>query len=73
MSASNSQDKTRDALVLPVAIVVLLGWMVSLGFAVLTNQYAPLTAVTPVMLILAGYVFGSNIIRSATKDRGGDD
>lgn len=59
----------RDFLVLPVAFAVLMGWMVALGFAVLTNQYAPLTAVTPVMLLLAGYVFGSNIIRAATRDR----
>ena len=67
MSASN--DPQRDRLVLPVACAVLLGWMVSLGFAVMTNEYAPLTAVTPVMLILAGYVFGSNIIKSAARRR----
>lgn len=67
-----STDSKRDALVLPVAGVVLIGWVLSLVAAVLTGEYAPLTAVTPVMLLLAGYVFGANIIKSATKGGSGE-
>lgn len=68
MSIGGGQ-RSRDALVIPVAVVVLGGWVVSLVGAVLTGEYAPLTAVTPVMLLLAGFVFGTNIVKSATRGR----
>ena len=59
----------RDKLIVPVATAVLLGWLGSLGFAVMTNEYTPLTVVTPVMLLLAGFVFGTGLVRSATRDK----
>jgi uncharacterized membrane protein YjjP (DUF1212 family) len=67
MSDSN-RNKLRDALVLPVAVAVILGWLAALGQAVLTQQYTALTVTTPLMLLLAGFAFGTSIVRSASKD-----
>jgi hypothetical protein len=53
----------RDALIYPVAVVVLLGWFGSLVDSVITQSYAGLTFTTPLMLALAGYVFGVQIVR----------
>ena len=53
----------RDLLILPVAAFVLLGWAVSLLAAVIFGSVAALTITTPLMLMLAGYVFGVNIVR----------
>lgn len=75
MSASN--DRQRDRLVIPFSVAVLCGWLGSLVFAMLAREYAPLTAVSPVMIILAGYICGSNIVRGAvergSRDRSGTD
>lgn len=62
-----SADK-RDLLILPVAVVVLLGWAASLVVGFLTQSYVALTATTPLMLALAGYVFGVNIVRKSDKN-----
>lgn len=64
MSARN----TRDVLALPVATVIMIAWLVSLGYAVLSNQFVPLTVTTPAMLLLAGYAFGTSIVRTATRE-----
>lgn len=63
-------DRVRDLLILPVSIIILLGWCVSLVDAVLYNQFTPLTVVTPVMLVFAGFLFGSSIVRRALRDQG---
>lgn len=57
-------DKRRESLIYPLAIIVMLGWVGSLALAFLRGEYTPLTVVTPVMLLLAGYVFGTSIIRT---------
>jgi len=54
----------RDRLIFPVALVVLAAWSATLVGALITNQYTPLTITTPVMLMLAGYVFGVGIVKS---------
>jgi hypothetical protein len=61
-------DRVRDMLILPVSLLVLLGWISSLVFAFLTDEYTPLTVVTPIMLVLAGFIFGSSIVRRALRD-----
>ncbi len=58
-------DPRRDKLIYPVAGVVLLGWFASLVDGVVTQTYTPLTYTTPLMLALAGYVFGVQIVRKA--------
>lgn len=63
-----SRSDKRDLLILPVAGVVLMGWAASLLAAFLTGSFTPLTITTPLMLMLAGYVFGVNIAR---KDSNG--
>ena len=60
-----SAASQRDRLIVPVATFVLLGWAATLVFAFLSGEYAPLTAVTPLMLLLAGYAFGTSIVKSA--------
>jgi hypothetical protein len=59
----------RDILIMPVAAVVLLGWAASLVVALLTQSYTALTITTPLMLMLAGYVFGVNIVRKGADDK----
>lgn len=58
----------RELLVMPVAATVLVGWFVSLIVGLLTQSYVALTVTTPLMLMLAGYVFGVNIVRRGSDD-----
>lgn len=62
MSENNG---ARAALTIPVALVVMIAWISSLGIGALTNNFVPLTITTPVMLLLAGYVFGVQIVKGA--------
>lgn len=54
----------KERLIYPVAVVVLGVWAASLVVGFLTASYVALTVTTPVMLMLAGYVFGVGIVRS---------
>lgn len=56
----------RDKLLMPVALVVLLGWVASLIAGFFTQSYVALTVTTPLMLMLSGYVFGVNIVRKGS-------
>lgn len=58
----------RDFLLLPVAVTVLLGWSASLCAGLITQSYTALTVTTPLMLMLAGYVFGVNIVRKGNDE-----
>lgn len=58
----------RALLILPVAVVVLVGWAASLVGALVTDSFTALTITTPLMLMLAGYVFGVNIVRKSNGD-----
>lgn len=58
----------RDMLIFPVALVVLLGWAASLVVGLITQSFVALTVTTPLMLMLAGYVFGVNIVRKGNGD-----
>lgn len=61
-------DPTRARLVMPVAMTVLVAWLASLGIGAVQQSWVPLEVTTPVMLLLAGYVFGVSI----TRPNGGD-
>ncbi len=67
MEAVTAHDTIREKLIIPLAYVTMLAWLVSLGDAVLAQQLGPITAVTPVMLLLAGYVFGANVVRFVAR------
>ena len=54
----------RDKLVVPLALVVAVGWLVALASGVVSQNYAPFEISTPVMILLAGYVFGVQIVRN---------
>lgn len=58
----------REKLLLPVAAFVLVGWAAALVAGFLTGSYTALTVTTPLMLMLAGYVFGVNIVRKGNND-----
>lgn len=60
----------RELLIFPVAGFVLLGWAASLAVALIASSYTALTITTPLMLMLAGYVFGVNLV-SSKKDQNG--
>ncbi len=55
----------RERLIYPVAFVVLVSWFGSLIDGVVAQSYAPLTYTTPLMLGLAGYVFGVQIVKKS--------
>jgi hypothetical protein len=65
-----TNDK-RDFLIIPVAFVVLIAWLSSLVDALLTQSYTALTFTTPLMLALAGFVFGVQIIKKANGGNNG--
>ena len=56
----------REKLLMPVAAFVLLGWAAALVVGLMTGAYTALTVTTPLMLMLAGYVFGVNIVRKGS-------
>jgi hypothetical protein len=58
----------RDALIFPVAFVVLIVWAASFIVGALTGAYTALTITTGPMLALAGYVFGVNLVRKDKSD-----
>lgn len=58
----------RDKLIIPLAIVVAIGWLGSLASGVLSQNYTPFEIATPVMILLAGYVFGVQIVRSSSNN-----
>lgn len=60
----------RDKLIIPMALVVALGWLGALAAGVFTENYAPFEVATPVMILLAGYVFGVQIVRSTGEKNG---
>ena len=60
-------DRVRELLLLPVSLLILIGWCAALADAMLANQFTPLTVVTPVMLVFAGFMFGSSIVKRAMK------
>jgi hypothetical protein len=63
-----SPTDKREKLLLPVAAFVLLGWAAALVAGFVTGSYTALTVTTPLMLMLAGYVFGVNIVRKGSND-----
>ena len=63
-------DPTRNSLVYPVAAVVLVGWLLSLVAGLINHDYAPLTITTPVMVMLAGYAFGVQIVKGKNGNGG---
>ncbi len=65
----NASTRYRELLVIPVTLIILAGWAASLVYALLTAEYTPLAAVTPVMLVMAGYIFGISIVHGATHTR----
>lgn len=54
------------------AYVVLLAWVMSVGYAMATADYGALQYVTPVMLLACGYLFGIKIVRNGKKNGGGE-
>lgn len=61
-------DKPRDRLAEIFAIFVTLVWAGSALSGVATHEYEALQLITPVMLIVAGYVAGVKVIRNG-KDK----
>lgn len=66
---SPSARTPRDILILPLAALVALGWSASLVAAMLTQDFIPLEATSPAMLLVLGYTFGVQIVKgSVTRD-----
>jgi len=61
----------RDKLIIPMALVVAAGWIGALVAGILSQNYTPFEVATPVMILLAGYVFGVQIVRSTNGNGNG--
>lgn len=61
-------EKIREKLIIPVALTVMIGWIAALTAGVISQNYVPFEICTPVMILLAGYVFGVQIVRSVEKE-----
>lgn len=55
------------------AFIVLGMWVASSIAGVVTGDYQELQLITPVMLILAGYLFARDFIPGKKRDKNGDD
>ena len=55
------------------AVTVLVIWAASALDAIVAGQYEPLQYVTPVMLILAGALWGIELVRRNGRKNGDDD
>ena len=60
-------ERIRERLIIPVALTVMTGWIAALTAGVITQNYVPFEICTPVMILLAGYTFGVQIVRSTDK------
>ena len=54
----------RDLLTTVIALAVCAVWSVAAVTSLVTQEYTPLTVITPVMLIVAGFLFGLKINRN---------
>jgi hypothetical protein len=63
---SNTGSRQRELLIFPVAIVVMVAFLGALFQAMVEREYTALTIVTPLMVLLAGFAFGTGIIHSVT-------
>ena len=52
--------------------IITIAWVATLTAGIITHDYQGLTLVTPVMLIYAGFVFGSNVIKKRLPERDND-
>lgn len=59
---NRSDTPPRDRLVFPLAALIGLGWLASLVVALTSQEYVALKWTTPALMLLAGYVFGVQII-----------
>lgn len=61
---------SNDSLRTFIALVVTCAWAFALGASVYTGQYKGIEVVTPVMMIVAGFLFGYQIQvrRTAAKE-----
>jgi hypothetical protein len=60
-----------DTLRTIVALMVAFGWMAALLASLYTGQYKGLEVVTPVMMIVTGFLFGYQIQVQRTRQRNG--
>lgn len=63
---------SREKLIIPVALTVMTGWIASLSAGIFSQNYLPFEIATPVMILLAGYVFGVQIVRNVEKETNND-
>lgn len=58
----------RDLLVVPIALAVTAAWLGALVIGMFQGSFIALEVTTPVMLVVAGYVFGVQIVRGTRAD-----
>ena len=65
-----SGNNIREKLIIPVALCVMAGWVAALTAGIFSQNFTPFEIATPVMILLAGYVFGVQIVRTTERDDG---
>jgi uncharacterized membrane protein len=64
---------SRLFLQVATGIVILLSWLASLLTGLFTHDYQGLQLVTPIMVIYAGYVYGTEFIKKKINGNGNGD
>lgn len=64
-----NDNRGRDGLATIIALAISVVWATVALASIFTREYTPLSIVTPVMLIVAGFMFGLRV----TKGNGDGD
>lgn len=67
MASSDEHITTDQKIRIGLAIVITISWAVSFIVDILVKQYDPPTYMGPLMLLVAGSVFGQGIVSNAIK------
>lgn len=67
-STTTADQKIR----LGLAVVITIAWAVSFTADILVVTYDPPASIHPLMMIVAGAVFGEGLVRSAIQQRNGN-
>jgi hypothetical protein len=60
----------RDPLTTALALIISVVWATIALASIVIREYAALTIVTPVMLVVAGFLFGLKVTRNGNGEKG---
>jgi len=64
-TVSRDKDAGRDLLTTVIALMISGVWSIVAIYSLYIREYTALTIVTPVMLVVAGFLFGLRVTRDS--------